>query len=59
MPRSSFQKLKIIYIMEYLLKNSDEEHAVTTSQIIAYLKFHDITAERKTIYSYAAYDAVS
>lgn len=51
MPRSSFQKLKIIYIMEYLLKNSDEEHAVTTSQIIAYLKSHDITAERKTIYS--------
>ena len=30
MPRSSFQKLKIIYIMEYLLKNSDEDHAVTT-----------------------------
>ena len=51
MPRSSFQKLKIIYIMEYLLKNSDENHAVTTSQIIAYLKSHDITAERKTIYS--------
>ena len=41
MPRSSFQKLKIIYIMEYLLKNSDEDHAVTTSQIIAYLKSHD------------------
>lgn len=51
MPRSSFQKLKIIYIMEYLLKNSDENHAVTTSQIIAYLKSHYITAERKTIYS--------
>lgn len=50
MPRSSFQKLKIIYIMEYLLKNSDENHAVTTSQIIAYLKSHYITAERKTIY---------
>ena len=51
MPRSSFQKLKIIYIMEYLLKNSDEEHAVTTNQIIAYLKSHDIAVERKTIYS--------
>ena len=51
MPRSSFQKLKIIYIMEYLLKNSDEEHLVSTSQIIAYLKAHDITAERKTVYS--------
>lgn len=51
MPRSSFQKLKIIYTMEYLLKNSDEEHPVSTSQIIAYLKSHDITAERKTVYS--------
>ena len=51
MPRSSFQKLKIIYIMEYLLKNSDEEHPVSTSQIIAYLNSHDISAERKTVYS--------
>lgn len=51
MPRSSFQKLKIIYIMEYLLKNSDEEHVVTTNQIIAYLRSHDISAERKTVYS--------
>lgn len=51
MPRSSFQKLKIIYIMEYLLKNSDEEHAVTTNQIKAYLQSHDISVERKTIYS--------
>ena len=42
MPRSSFQELKIICIMEYLLKNSDEDHAVTTSQIIAYLKSHDM-----------------
>ena len=51
MPRSSFQKLKIIYVMEYLLKYSDEEHPVTTNQIIAYLQSHDIAAERKSIYS--------
>ncbi len=51
MARASFQKLKIIYVMEYLLKNSDEGHPVTTSQIIAHLKAHDIPAERKTIYS--------
>lgn len=51
MPRSSFQKLKIIYTMEYLLKNSDEENPVSTSQIIAYLKSHNIAAERKTVYS--------
>ena len=51
MARSSFQKLKIIYVMEYLLKYSDEEHPVTTNQIIAYLRSHNITAERKSIYS--------
>ena len=51
MPRSSFQKLKIIYTMEYLLKNSDETHMVTTGQIIAYLASHGISAERKTVYS--------
>lgn len=51
MARSSFQKLKIIYVMEYLLKYSDEEHPVTTNQIIAYLQSHDIAAERKSIYS--------
>ena len=51
MARSSFQKLKIIYVMEYLLKYSDETHPVTTNQIIAYLQSHDIAAERKSIYS--------
>ena len=51
MARSSFQKLKIIYVMEYLLKYSDEAHPVTTNQIIAYLQSHDIAAERKSIYS--------
>ena len=51
MARSSFQKLKIIYVMEYLLKYSDEEHPVTTNQIIAYLQSHDIAAERKSIYN--------
>lgn len=51
MARASFQKLKILYVMEYLLKNSDENHPVTTSQLIAYLNAQDIPAERKTIYS--------
>lgn len=51
MARSSFQKLKIVYVMDYLLKNSDEHHPVSTSQLISYLKTHGIPAERKTIYS--------
>ena len=54
MARSSFQKLKIIYVMEYLLKYSDEEHPVTTNQIIAYLQSHDIAAERKSCLLYTS-----
>ena len=51
MARSSFQKLKILYIMEYLLKNSDEAHLVTVAQLIAELERHGISAERKSIYA--------
>jgi predicted DNA-binding transcriptional regulator YafY len=50
MARSSFQKLKILYISDYLTKNSDEEHPVSVSRIIAYLDSVGISAERKSIY---------
>ena len=51
MARSSNQKLKPLYIMEYLLRNTDEEHPATVNQLIAYLESHGISAERKSIYS--------
>ena len=50
MARSSYQKLKPLYIMNYLLQNSDEEHPVTIKQIVEYLGAQGITAERKSIY---------
>lgn len=50
MARSSFQKLKILYVMEYLLRNSDENHPVSVAQLIAELDSHGISAERKSIY---------
>ncbi len=50
MPKSSSQKLKILYVMEYLLRNSDEEHPVSISQIADYLETHDIPAQRKSLY---------
>jgi len=50
MARSSFQKLKILYVMEYLLRNSDEAHPVTVARLIAELDSHGISAERKSIY---------
>ena len=45
------QKLKPLYIMEYLLQNSDEDHPVSAKDIIAYLDSEGISAERKSIYS--------
>lgn len=37
MPRSSNQKLKLLYLMRYLLQNTDEQHPATTNQLISYL----------------------
>ena len=50
MARSSFQKLKILYVMDYLLRNSDENHPVSVAQLITELDSHGISAERKSIY---------
>lgn len=50
MARSAFQKLKILYVMDYLKKHSDEEHPVSVAQLIAELAGHGISAERKSIY---------
>lgn len=44
------QKLKILYIREYLCENSNEEHPVSVSQLISYLHSNGIDAERKTVY---------
>jgi len=49
--RSSYQKLKPLYMMNYLLQNSDENHPVSVNQIIQHLDAQGIAAERKSIYS--------
>lgn len=51
MPKTEKQKLKLLYIMNYLMENTDENHSVTTQEIISYLAANGITAERKSIYS--------
>lgn len=38
MAKSSNQKLKLLYIVKFLMQNSDEEHPVSTAQIIEELK---------------------
>ena len=50
MSRMSGQKLKLLVLKDYLLKNTDENHAVTVKDILAYLESCGISAERKSIY---------
>lgn len=50
MARSAYQKLKPLYIMNYLLQNSDEDHQVSMSQLIEHLAAHGIPSERKSVY---------
>ena len=50
MPKKPNHKLKLLYIQDYLLKNTDENHAVTVKDIITYLESCGISAERKSIY---------
>ena len=50
MAKSPNQKLKLLYLARYLMQHSDEEHPVSTAQIIEELARNDISAERKSIY---------
>ena len=51
MPKSDNQKLKILYIYEYLMKYSNENHPVKAAELIEMLEKKDISCDRKTIYS--------
>ena len=50
MAKSANQKLKLLILKDYLLRNSDEKHPVTIPQIIEELGRYDIKAERKSLY---------
>lgn len=50
MPKSYHQKMKILYIMQALLEKTDEQHSLTTQELIAELAGYGIKAERKSIY---------
>ena len=52
MPKSDNQKLKILYILDYLQKNSREDHPVNAAELISVLdRSHNIRCDRKTVYS--------
>ena len=50
MPKSPNQKLKLLYLMEILLQQTDERHPMTVPGMIAQLAQRGISAERKSIY---------
>lgn len=50
MARSSNQKTKLLHLSRMLLRQSDEEHPLSVTQIIEGLARYDIRAERKSIY---------
>ena len=44
------QKLKLLYIVKILEKKTDEDHPMSTKQLIDELAKYEIGAERKSIY---------
>lgn len=50
MAKSAGQKLKLLYIIKLLRENTDENHPVSTADIISYLEANGIHSERKSIY---------
>ena len=51
MPRTANQKTKLLYVMEALLRESDEEHPLSMEDLLRYLSEKGIRAERKSVYS--------
>ena len=50
MPRLSNQKLKLAYLQQIFLNQTDKNHPITTKQIIDALTAKGVSAERKSIY---------
>ncbi|WP_330395084.1 hypothetical protein [Oribacterium sp. C9] len=50
MSRGTNQKFKFTYLMKVMLEKTDDDHALTMSQIMEELEKYDVTAERKSIY---------
>lgn len=50
MPKSTGQKLKLLYLMRILLTQTDETHMLTMNELISKLAEHGVSVERKTVY---------
>lgn len=51
MAKGANQKLKILYLLDMLMRETDEEHPMPMKDILERLAALDVSAERKSIYS--------
>jgi predicted DNA-binding transcriptional regulator YafY len=51
MAKGSNQKLKLLYLAKILMDETDDEHGISTPDIIAKLATNDIAVDRKTLYT--------
>ncbi|MBR6825715.1 MAG: WYL domain-containing protein [Oscillospiraceae bacterium] len=51
MAKSEGQKLKLLYLKDYLCQNTDESHPATMKELLEHLENLGIKAERKSLYS--------
>ena len=51
MARSENQKTKLLLLLDYLRRETDEDHPVTTKTLVDYLQSRGVKAERKSVYS--------
>ena len=51
MPKGTNQKFKLYHLAQVMMEKTDEEHFITMPEIMKALEAHEVTADRKTIYS--------
>lgn len=59
MAKGPRQKLKLILLAQILLEQTDEDHPLSTGELIAHLERQGVCAERKSIYSDLEYLSLS
>ena len=50
-PQITPQRLRTLYVMKILLRYSDEDHTLSSKDILRHLKDYGITADRKSVYT--------
>ena len=50
MAKGDNQRLKMLYLVKVLMEETDDEHALTTPEIIERLKAYEVNVERKALY---------